>query len=54
MKMGDVWSCLRTVCNDRLGINGAEHLGSATGFGCTEQRDVQLSCVQHQCNSNIL
>ena len=45
MKMGDAWSCLRTVRNDRLGINGVEPSGSATSFSCTEQHDVQVSCV---------
>jgi hypothetical protein len=45
VKMGDAWSFLRTVCNDRLGINGVEPTGSATSSSCTEQRDVQMSCV---------
>ena len=45
MKMGDAWSCLRTVRNDRFSINSAEPSGSATSFSCTEQRDVQMSCV---------
>jgi len=45
VKLGDAWSCLRTVCNDRLGISSAKPLGSATSFSCTEQRYVQMSCV---------
>jgi hypothetical protein len=24
VKMGDAWSCVRTVCNNRLGISGDE------------------------------
>jgi len=47
VKMGDAWSCLRTVCNDRLGINDVEPSGSATSFSSTEQRDVQINCVRH-------
>jgi hypothetical protein len=45
--MGDAWSCLRTVCNDRLSINDVEPSDSATSFNCTEQCDVQMSCVCH-------
>jgi hypothetical protein len=43
--MGDEWSYLRTVRNDRLGISGVYPPGSATSFSCTEERDVQMSCA---------
>jgi hypothetical protein len=43
--MEDAWSCLRTVCNDRLGISGAKPSGSTTSFSCTEQHDVHMSSV---------
>jgi hypothetical protein len=45
VKVGDAWSCLRTVCNERLGISGVEPSGSAASFSCTEQRYVQMNCV---------
>jgi len=32
VKIGDAWRCLRTECNDRLGIDGVEPSGSATSF----------------------